>query len=121
MVDKGRENRAFERYPATLKVQVDAFDSTGNKFTETGLLQNISGGGANFLAGKPGKFFVGQKVDLKICLPHADELGSNLKGHGMVVWVGEGVNPEDNSECASIGLCMNDLLAFERMIQSSSE
>ena len=65
MADKGRENREYERYPATLKVQVDAFDSDGNKFSDTGLLQNISGGGANFLAGKPENFYVGQKVDLK--------------------------------------------------------
>ena len=118
MSDKGRENREFERYPASLKVHIFAMDSTGEHFTETGLLQNISGGGANLLAGEPEKFYIGQKVDLKIHLPHEDELGAKMKGHGMVVWVGEEINPEDQSTCASIGLCLDDLLAFEHLIGS---
>ncbi len=119
MVDKGRDKREYERYPATLKVHVYALDSTGEQFTATGLLQNISGGGANLLAGEPGKFYIGQKVDLKIHLPHGDELGTNMKGHGMVVWVGEDENPEDHSKCASIGLCLDDLLAFEHLVGDS--
>jgi len=116
MVDKGRENREFERYPASLKVQVSAFDPTGKQFTETGILQNISGGGANFLAGELGRYYIGQKVDLKICLPFTDELGTSMKGHGMVVWVGEDENPEDHSKRVSIGICLDDLLAFDRLI-----
>ena len=119
MVDEGRENREFERYPAKLEVQVVAFDASGKQFTETGVLQNISGGGANFLAGEPEKFYIGQKVDLKICLPFTDELGTSMKGHGMVVWVGEDENPEDHSKRASIGLCLDDLLSFEHLIQNS--
>lgn len=119
MSDQGKEKREFERYPASLKVHVYAMDSAGERFTENGLLRNISGGGANLLAGEPGKFFVGQKIDLQIDLPHGEELGANIKGHGMVVWVGEEEDPGDHSECVSIGICLDDLLAFEHLIKPS--
>ena len=117
MSDEGRDKREFERYPASLKVDVFTMDSAGQRYTVNGLLQNISGGGAMLLAEESEKFFVGQKIDLKIHLPHGDELGTNMKGHGIVVWVGEGENPEDHSKCASIGLRLDDLLAFEHMIK----
>lgn len=109
MSDNGSDKRKFERYPASLKVHIFALDSAGEPFTETGFLRDISGGGANLLADLPEKFFVGQKIDLQIHLPHGEELDANIKGHGMVVWMSEEENPEDQSDHISIGICLNDL------------
>lgn len=120
MSDNGKENREYERYPASLKVHVFAMDAAGERFTESGFLKDISGGGANLVAEEPEKFFVGQKIDLQIHLPHEEALGTNIKGHGMVVWVGE-EDPKDQSKRASIGICLNDLLAFENLINKGSE
>lgn len=121
MSDKRKENREYERYPASLKVHVFAMDAAGERFTESGFLKDISGGGANLVAEEPEKFFVGQKINLQIHLPHEEYLGTNIKGHGMVVWVCEEEDPNDQSKSASIGICLNDLLAFENIINKGSE
>jgi hypothetical protein len=116
MSQQGEHKREYERYNASLKVQISAFDSTGEKFSETGVLQNISGGGANLVAGSPERYFIGQKVDLKIYLPHSDELNTAIGGHGMIVWTSESVNPADGPGRAHLGVALDDLLAFEHIV-----
>jgi len=116
MSGQGRENREYERYNATLEVQVSSLDSKGEQFAEAAKLRNISGGGANLVAGSPQHYFVGQKIDFVIHLPHAEELHTNMKGHGMVVWVDEEDASDGGGTKVSIGLCLDDLMAFDHLI-----
>lgn len=111
--------REYDRYPVSLKVQVSAFDEHGDHFTETGVIKDISGGGANLMTENIGCYFVGQKLDLKIFLPGSEELNTDMHGHGMVVWIGgDQVSPEESGS-GSIGLSMNDLLAFEHLVKGA--
>jgi len=120
MTDEGRNKREFERYSTSLKVHILAMDPSGEHFSGEGFLKNISGGGANLLASDPERFFIGQKVDLNIHLPEGGDLEASMKGHGMVVWVGEEEDPEEHTVSASIGLCLDDLLAFEHLINRNA-
>ncbi len=116
MAEDGRDKREYERYNATLEVQVSSLDQTGAQFAESAMLRNISGGGASLIAGSPKRYYVGQKIDFIIRLPHAEELDTNMKGHGTVVWVEEEPATEEKGAVVSIGLCLDDLMAFEHLI-----
>lgn len=111
--------REYDRYPVSLKVQVSAFDEHGDHFTETGVVKDISGGGANLLTDQIDRYFIGQKLDLKIFLPGSEEINTDMHGHGMVVWIGEDPDRPDEIGAGSVGLSMNDLLAFEHLVKGA--
>ncbi len=119
MSHRSENKREYERYSVSLKVQVSAFDAAGELFTDTGILKDISGGGANLITRHASRYFIGQKFDLKICLPGSDVLKGNINGHGMVVWIGEELSHSDGSGGTPIGLCMDDLLVFDHLVEGS--
>lgn len=111
--------REYDRYPVSLKAQVSSFDEAGEEFSESGTIKDISGGGANLLTEHAERYFIGQKVDLKISLPGAEVLNADMHGHAMVVWIAKDAEGQGDGS-GSIGLCMNDLLAFEHLIEASN-
>lgn len=112
--------REYERYPVSLKVQVSGMDEQGGRFNDAASLKDISGGGANLLTEHAEHYFLGQKVDIRISLPGSDKFNAEMNGHGMVVWMSEDSKHPDKNDCASIGLSMNDLLAFEHLIEAGN-
>lgn len=114
MSDQSNNNREFERYSITLSAEVKSIDHRANDLTETAMLKDISGGGARFVTAHPGYYGIGQKVDLIIQLPGGDALNTKMEGVGRVVWMGE----MDEGEI-SVGLCMDDLMVFEHIVDGS--
>lgn len=109
--------REYERYPVSLKVQVSGIDEQGEDFYDNAALKDISGGGANMLTEQASRYYIGQHVNLRIFLPGAERLNAGMNGRGMVVWMGDDPERPEMSHFGSIGLCMDDLLAFEHLIE----
>ena len=107
-------NREFERYTISLNVEVKFLDEQSIDQQEATLLRDISGGGARFVTTHPDHYHIGQKVDLMIELPGGTALHAKMEGLGRVAWIGELEEGE-----ISIGLCMDDLLAFENIVDVS--
>jgi len=110
---ENRDQREFERYPVSFSVEVSAINGQGDLFKEDAQLRDISGGGANLVTQQSDRYFIGQKVNLKIRLPGAEDLKGGMNGHGMVVWISDEL---DEHDAGSVGLCMENLLAFESLL-----
>ncbi len=106
--------REFERYEISLNAEVSSLDDNASDHKETTVLRDISGGGARFVTTHPGHYSIGQKVDLTIQLPGGDALRARMEGTGRVVWMGEFEEGE-----TSIGICMDDLMVFEHIVDGS--
>ena len=107
--------REFERFSVSLNAEVRSQDGLTNNQSETTVLMDISGGGARFVTAYPERYSIGDKVDLIIQLPGGDALNANMTGVAKVAWMGE---LEEGK--TSIGLCMDDLLVFESMVNKNS-
>jgi hypothetical protein len=79
------ERRAFQRYSIGLTVKVSAYDRDGAKFTEFGILENVSGGGAKFFTENGDNYFHGQSLDITVSLPGTDEINAAMQGQATVV------------------------------------
>jgi len=110
-VDNKRE---FERYNISLSAEVGTLDDHANDHSEMVMLQDISGGGARFTTSHPDYYTIGQKIDVTIKLPGSNAMHAKFEGVGRVVWMGE----LDENE-TSIGVCMDDLLVFEHIVDGS--
>jgi len=106
--------REFERYDISLNAEVKSFDDLGNEHRETTVLEDISGGGARYVTIHPDHYAIGQKVDLTIQLPGGSVLNAKMEGTGRVIWMGEFEEGE-----ISIGICMDDLMVFEHIVDGS--
>lgn len=114
MSHQSENGREFERYCITLNAEVKSIGERANELSEITKLQDISGGGARFVTAHPDYYGIGKKVDLIIQLPGGDTLNTKMEGAGRVVWMGE----MDEGE-VSVGLCMDDLMVFEHIVDGS--
>jgi len=109
-----QNKREYERYSISFQAEVISLAGCANNLSETTTLKDISGGGARFVSKHSERYSIGQKVDLIIHLPGDSLLNAKMEGSGKVAWMCEIENGE-----LSIGLCMDNLLAFERIVSDS--
>jgi len=79
------ERRAFQRYSMGLTIDVSAHDRDGVPFIGQGILDNVSGGGAKFIAENGGNYFHGQILEIRVSLPGTDEINAIMHGQATVV------------------------------------
>jgi len=106
--------REFERFSVSLNAEVTSTDDDAKSYSETIVLLDISGGGMRFVTAYPERYSVGDRVGIVIHLPGEKVLHGRMEGVGRIAWTGE----FDEGE-TSIGLCMDDLLAFDQFVDES--
>jgi len=114
MTFTNQDKREYQRYSISFQAEVISQDDFDNHLSETTMLKDISGGGARFVSNHPERYSIGKKVHLSIQLPGDSLLNAKMEGLAKVAWMCE----IDEGEI-SIGLCMDDLLAFERIVSDS--
>lgn len=111
-VEKGAEQRKFDRFPLGFKVDVHALEEEGSVFIEEVFLQDISSGGFCFLSAASEKYSVGQRLYLSIHLPDVPNLSPSMEGEVTVAWIGGQQGDLEESARSRIGVIMTDMMAF---------
>jgi len=110
------DRRQFDRFSIDFKIEVVSHDREGREHKEKTTLEEISGEGARFLTGKTESYFIGQSLEVSICLPGTDEVKACMKSRGTVVRVEPCNDPSASSEpqpvCVAVKL--DQPLQFER-------
>lgn len=119
---KHENQRDFERYPLDFMVNVAGLSQSGTAFSDSGKIQDISGGGLCFSTAHPDWYAVGQKLAVHVCLPGTDELDASMASDGCVIWVhGSGSVKGGSQEMALVGMGLDGCMAFETRRLSQSE
>jgi len=93
-MNKEADKRGFDRFHMDFVLEVYSEDVEGKKFEDKAILEDISGGGAKFLAQKSDMYFPGQLLEITIFLPGTDEMEAHMKAKATVVRI----DPPDDSE-----------------------
>lgn len=110
------DRRAFNRSPIEFEIELSA-EAMGKKtFKESAFLLNISGEGAKFVTQKANRYFIGQQLDVSICLPGSDEVKARMRGKATVIRIdpANSTNRGENNGEMGIALKFNSRLYFER-------
>jgi len=105
-MDKESDKREFKRLPIDFVLEVFSEDVEGKKFEDKSVLEDVSGGGANFLTQKSDMYSPGQLLEITILLPGTDEMEAYMKAKAIVVRIDPSNNSEKNNkspeDCISV-------------------
>lgn len=107
---KDENRRAYDRFALDLRVRVYAADGDARRMLEDSVLCDVSGGGASIVSREPGRYRVGQRLQLVIMLPGTDRLDARMEGRATVIHIGE----PGADGAARVGVSMDDMLDFRR-------
>lgn len=107
---KDANRRAYERYALDLKVRVYALVGDETQMLEESVLRDVSGGGVSFASRDPGRYHVGQPLQLVIMLPGTDRVDVRMEGQATVIRIDEPAG----GDRALIGVSMDDMLDLRR-------
>lgn len=116
--ESGGNRRDYERFAVGLIVRIFDTRESDQQCLEVSMLENVSGGGLGFLTRSPGLYYPGQRLHISIILPGTDVLDARLEGNATVAWVGEA---RSDTQDASVGVSMDDLLDFRRNARSDAD
>ncbi len=113
----GRKSRVtqrdFERFPLDFPVEVTGKSRSGEPFSDSGKMNNVSGGGVCFSTAHAHWYVVGQKVTVHICMPGTDELDASMASDARVVWIHFPEQQKGSGEeHALIGIAMDGCMDF---------
>ena len=112
------DRREFERISIGFVLEVSAEDSDVNSYTDSAVLQDVSGGGAKFFTKQKEKYFPGQVLEISIQLPGTDEVKAYMRGKATVVRI-EGTDDPRKRETGRrtrIAVKFENPLHLERLI-----
>jgi len=118
MTSREVKQREFNRFPIEFEVDIYALKGTGRRHLETAGLQDVSGGGIRFFSTHPDIYTSGQRVFLSVHLPGTDTVDASMRGEATIIWIGErDEGGPDAQTGAYIGVCVDDLLTFSRIVR----
>ncbi|MDX8396074.1 MAG: PilZ domain-containing protein [Mariprofundaceae bacterium] len=100
--ESGVDKREFERFSVGFHIRISSHDDV--ELIELSTIENISGGGISFLSRKSDQYFIGQTLEIAICLPGSEEVKALMKSSATVMRLTDG----------SVGVRVDDMLSFER-------
>lgn len=110
------EYRKFERHALEFGVDVYTVLDETKVLIEKTVLENVSGGGVCFVSKRPDLYSNGQRIFLHICMPGTDEINAGMECMAKVVWIHQAQSREVEEQQATIGVCMDGMLSFERTV-----
>ena len=110
------EFRKFERHALEFVVDVYTVLDETKVLIEKTVLENVSGGGVCFVSKRPDLYSNDQRIFLHICMPGTDEIDAGMECMAKVVWIHQEQSREVEKQQATIGVCMDGMLSFERTV-----
>lgn len=121
--DREYDQREFKRFQVELSLDVSGENTKGEKFTENAILENISGGGAQFMSRQADKYYPGQSLEITIYLPGTVEVKACMRGLATVVRIDSQNDSglDDKSRRTGIAVAIKGRLRFERVNSKTQE
>jgi len=111
MSESQSENRVFERFAVEFEIEVSVLDGDAVVASETGVLNDVSGGGICFSSSRPELYSVGRRVIVTIRLPGTDAIEAAMTGRGTIVWIGAA---DGSARRVKVGIMTDAPLSFDR-------